>query len=528
MSPKPPVSSKVPKINLPESPSATPPRLSPESAQSDVRDLAPGTSTRLPANPQNPTPGQEHASQSSTAHPEQPSESLAIGVTDLPARTPAVEAATSLPMSAYLLAPASASKLPAPNAQGFRMAGKRRYVDVEGEGTVQIGLGPSGNYQARLSNELIPSGPQLQKNEGRNTWSRFWVVTGDGDSRLVITRHSKPSDEQSGAGAAALDLTPAIWKNWGSQTKIDSPDFIEVAGRHYPLVPRGSVPDEPIVYIQDPARAPYGYESFESMLKDDPQQQPRGAIRVPPADNWEIDPNLPFKTPLTTYVAKFFPELSEVSLQNVARKQFFLANQSDVASGSGLTTLRQTFNDWEAGNITPRSELADPLLMLPVIHRTAGTSRKLELPAPAAQGHLERLDFDPKHFAHEWRYFISTQSALDLKRFMSRTLTRNGYTVFAPTPANSFPTLVFRRTGHDFVFFLSLRRVKGFAIYQNKGPTPILSDPNLVKRVGAPALRALHDADRSGKVIWLQGGYQQISTHWESVFIVREDRPGMI
>ncbi|MCW8278389.1 hypothetical protein IMF27_24790 [Pseudomonas sp. PCH199] len=107
--------------------------------------------------------------------------------------------------------------------------------------------------------------------------------------------------------------------------------------------------------------------------------------------------------------------------------------------------------------------MADPLLMLPIVPMSPGkgTARVLELPVLADHAPLQRLTFDPRKFREEWQYFTTTQYAGDIKRFMASLLTRHGYTVFEPTIAQSYPALVFQRTGHDFVFYMTLHRVHG-------------------------------------------------------------------
>ncbi|MBN3863973.1 hypothetical protein HCU66_17180 [Pseudomonas frederiksbergensis] len=489
-----------------------------------------------------------------------------IEIVDLPIDTHIRHIPTELPLSNYFLPPRLVARLPEPDAQsGIRPAGSMRlYVDLVDGGTVLIGNDAQNQYRARLSNELRPSGPRLEQVTGTLKWRPILSgsVMEGGTSELIITRRRLPEEEQQAVlakrGRAADEETPQIdadegtsagtnrtasesrapqvpaidllldpWKTWGVAREHTSPDNITIEGIHYKLVPRGTAPNEPIVYIKNPTHMIYDYASLDRILKTDFLQQPRGVIRVPPALHWEVDPNLPFQRPLTEYVASHFPELTDASRFNVAKKQFILANGSDMATGTGLTLLRQTFNDWKTGNSTPRPELADPLLMLQTLPTSAaaGKTRTLVLPVPNTEGSMQRLDFDPQRFQPEWRYFISTQSATDLKLFMANLLTRNGYTVFEPSPLNAYPTLVFRRTGHDLLFVLSLYRIRGRKIHQPLDLDPGRSHARLTDHVGKQAMQAVQAAHAANKVVWLKGGSQIAIAYPDTVFIIRDDQP---
>ncbi len=448
-----------------------------------------------------------------------------IEIYDLPAETHVRDSTVQRPIGSYFLAPGLVNRLPPPDLlNGIRSAGRHAYVDLVEGGTVQIGPDAQNGMRARLSNELLASGPLLERVEGTLVWRP--VLTGNapdaGTSQLFISRHRVPDDEPSAVPSKRPRLEETPWNGWSIDPQHATPGDIRVDGIQYKVIPRGNAND-PIVYIKNPNHLIYDFDLLDRTLRLDPQQQPRGAIQVPPAQHWQIDPTLPFERPLTNYVSQYFPELSATSLENIAFHQFVLANGANIATGSGLTLLRQTFNDWKTGNSHPRPQLADPLLMLPILPTSGGGAiRVIELPTPTPGGPLQRLDFDPALFRQEWLYSTNTQSAVDLKRFMATLLTRNGYAVFDPSPSNSFPALVFKRTGHDYVFFISLHRIRGRKINQTLNVDQHSASLRLHIQVGAAAAAAVIAAHATHKVVWLRGGPQTLANADDTVFIVRD------
>ncbi len=438
-----------------------------------------------------------------------------VEIIDLPADTQIRQTPPDRPIGSYFLPPVLVNRLPLADAQsGLRLAGRYLYADLVDGGTVLIGSDAQNQFRARLSNELLASGPLLERVEGTNHWRPVRPTDQAGHSELVVTRQRVPDDPH----AALRDP----WKGWGIDSQHASADDIRVDGIQYKVVPRGAVND-PIVYIKNPMHMVYDFDLLDQTLRTNPLEQPRAAIQVPPTYHWVVDPTLPFQSPMTEYVASYFPELSAVSLENVAFQQFVLANGSSIATGSGLTLLRQTFNDWKVGNNHPRPQLADPLLMLPILPSTGGgTVRITELPSASANGALQRLDFNPQLFRQEWQYAQATQTAVDLKRFMATLLTRNGYTVFDPSMSNAYPAVVFQRTGHDYVYFLSLHRIRGRKINQTLNADPNSASLRLHIQVGTRAAQVVVDAHAANKLIWLRGGSQLLASAPDTVFIIRD------
>lgn len=457
----------------------------------------------------------------------------AVEITDLPAGTRISRITTDHPISNYYL---STRGLPVPDLQtGFRSVGSgRRFVDLVDGGTVLVGTDQQGHLRARHPSELQPSGPRLERVEGTLAWRQVPTDTlRMGDSALIISRHPVQGEGQEEAGPSKrpripeADVASEPWKNWGIAAHHASPVDVTIEGIHYKTVPRVDAPDHPIVYIKNPAHLVYDFDLLQSTLRRQVEQQPRGAIQVPPTHNWKVDPTLPFDRSLTHYVATYFPELSDLCVLNVARKQFSLANGSDIATGAGLTTLRQAHNDWKTSSITPRPELVDPLLMLSVLPTVPGKSTYgiVELPDSADQVSLQRLEFDTRKFSREWSFFTSTLSAGDIKRFMRDLLTRNGYTVIELGPAHTFPTIVFTRRGHDFVFYMTLHRLHGRKVQIPPTDKRRYAPERLPEVLGLPAMRAVQNAEAANKLIWLKGGGQFVNDRPDSVFILRTDDP---
>ncbi|MHC8366247.1 hypothetical protein ACYZT9_10285 [Pseudomonas sp. ZT5P21] len=499
-----------------------------------IRDKAPDYLPRRPVNTQSPEPGHAQAHQFPERAPLPDAPPSGIEVINLPIGIQIRRASTERSISDYYLAPKLVDRLPAPDPEtGIRsISSGRQYVDLVDGGTVPLGNDSEGHYRAKQMTELEPAGPRLERVAGTPTWRRVdRNSVSMADSELIVSR-VRQGDGQEEAGPSKrprpMDSSSEPWKDWGLSPQHASPDDVTIDGVRYKTLPRSDTPNHPVVYIKNPAHLVYDFDLMQVTLKRDINQQPRGAIQIPPTHHWEIDPNLPFGGPFTDYVATYFPELTADSLLNVARKQFSLANGSDIATGAGLTTLRQVFNDWKTRGNTPRPELIDPLLMLPVVPMSPGkgTARVLELPVLSDQAPLQRLTFDPRKFYADWDYFAnSTQYGGDIKRFMASLLTRNGYTVFEPTTAQSYPTLIFQRTEHDFVFYMSLHRVHGKKIHIPSTSDQGFAPHRLLELIGVPAMRAVASAEAANKLIWLKGGSHISTDRPDSVFIVRSEDP---
>lgn len=464
-----------------------------------------------------------------------------IQISEMTSQTAISDAPLSLSLDNYYLSSELVPLLSEPDAtSGIRTFRTRTYVELSEGGTVLLGRDSEQNYRARSSTELIASGPRLEQVEGSLLWRRIahHDMTHGSDADLTPTHHRLPDDEPSqvvapkrprtttAQGEAAEQSAPTFTKNWGVDPKFTPSELITIDNVHYKVVTRTDARESPITYIQSPLHPTYDFDLLEATLRHTPDEQPRGAIQVPPDNHWEIDARLPFEKPLTAYVRDCFPEVTTATLENIARKQFELANHSPFATAGGLTALRQIFSSWENATHSLHPHWSDPLLMLPILPTSSaskGAARSIALPIPSSTGVLDRLDFDPLRFQRQWLYFMTTYSPVDFKRFMAALLTRNGYTVMEPTSFNSFPALVFQRTGHDYVFFMSLHRTRIPKISLPMYIDPITAGTRLETQVGEAAAKVVQDAHNADKIIWLKGGTEIRPGIADTIFIIRDD-----
>ncbi|VVO27985.1 hypothetical protein PS718_04749 [Pseudomonas fluorescens] len=466
-----------------------------------------------------------------------------IQVFELPADTTISQTTVERPLSDYYLPPSLAERLPDPDpVSAIRTTDRgRQYVDLVDGWTVRVDTDAQGDLRARLPS-VLTLGARLERVEDSLAWRRLPTDDAEaGNAELIVSRRELPDKEPDDAVPAkrmrgideesttenpappAPDTSIAMpWKNWKLSPERVSLNHITVDGLRYEILPHGEFPPPPIVYVKNPAHFSYDFDSLNKILSDHLQQQPRGAIQIPTTQRWEIDPTLPFNGPLTDYVATYFRYLTTSSVRKVARKQFDLANGGDIATGAGLTTLRQTFNDWKTSRPAPRPEMVDPLLMLPITHLAPGSKGKrvLKLDFLDKQAPLERLEFNPEDFPQNYDFFPLNQTVDALNVSMYKLLTRNGYTVFIPIRTTLYPALVFQRTGHEFVFCMNLHRSLGtqHQIHHNiKAFTE--------QSIGPEALHAIETARSANKLVWLKGVTNIAPNRPDSVIIVRVDAP---
>ena len=96
----------------------------------------------------------------------------------------------------------SAAGLPDANSEGFRLYKNRQYVSVPDGGIVLVGVDPdTGLYRARLSNELLPSGPLLM----RDTESGIWHPHNDFNANTVPLTDASLRAFRSGLDFSDID-----------------------------------------------------------------------------------------------------------------------------------------------------------------------------------------------------------------------------------------------------------------------------------------------------------------------------------
>ena len=203
------------------------------------------------------------------------------------------------------------------------------------------------------------------------------------------------------ANPQALNLSFGMWRNWGKTLRPSLGQHIKIDGLHYRIVPQTLKDNSRLVYLQHPLFSPALYDAFEFMLRDNPSLQPKWAVKK---DNrWIVlEWRVPFEMPITQYISRTFRYLSDQSVNSLARAMFNHANRSQVINAHGLLAIiNQTFRYWLDRNVrwTPRSDTADPLLMLRSLadEQSLGHGASIAIPAMLGEG-LQRLDLDPEAF----------------------------------------------------------------------------------------------------------------------------------
>ncbi|MBC8998871.1 hypothetical protein IAI51_20290 [Pseudomonas sp. N40(2020)] len=423
------------------------------------------------------------------------------------------------------------------------------YVDMEDGATFLVRQQPDGNYQQASAHDRHALGAQVEQIPGNKRW-RVKTPEPNPPQEISPTAHERPAvvldeppsdrgkrprladeTEQSGTQpltdqlSGARPLTQAgsagHWRHWGKTFKPEWHDSIEVDGQHFVIVPQRVTADTTLVYLENPLFTPSRYDAFERMLTNDPSLQPKWAVKKD--DTWTVVELPSFERSLAQTVNRSFMYLSEHSSDAIARAVFNEANQSEVINGEGLRVLFDTFYHWEHRTLAAasRRELADPLMMLPVLPTQTGSrllSQTLLLPSPFAKA-LERIDFDTQMFHQLWREAMDTPGS-SLRSVFSEILQRNGYEVDRTSRMFSEDALLFQRRNLDVVFVLRIRP----SSLDGKVQRPI--DPG--EEMNTPALRATIGKSKwkhmlePGKVVYLVGGTQIVSDQQTFLFIVRE------
>jgi hypothetical protein len=209
-----------------------------------------------------------------------------LEIVDLPAETHITPVVVHVPIEHFFLPPNQLSRLPAPNAlSGIRELGtQRHFVDLQEGGTVLLGIDSENHFRARLNSDYRPSGPRVERVEGTLTWrvKPSDESAGGSDSRLTLKRLRNPDDDPQDVVAPKRSSTSTgeewsdPWKKWDAPPQQASIGGIEVDGIRFLLVPRGTDPDHPIVYIKNPEHWVYDFDYMERILGTDLMQQPRG------------------------------------------------------------------------------------------------------------------------------------------------------------------------------------------------------------------------------------------------------------
>lgn len=217
MTPKPPVSS-IPKINMPEPPALNLPPLQGAGQSAIVRPgVQVGTSpdSTTPA-PLLPGTGPSHAQPAPPALPP-------LNVQDIAPARPTAAATGADPLYIFRLSSFSASLLPAPGADGFRVQAHHRYADISSGGTVLVEFDAAmGLYRAKRRNERIASGPWLRLNADSKTW------------RLASSKDTTGAEPLPGGSSVHLSETPQP----APAQNTSQPRYVDIA--HYTWDPQAT------------------------------------------------------------------------------------------------------------------------------------------------------------------------------------------------------------------------------------------------------------------------------------------------
>ncbi|MCF4997693.1 hypothetical protein GIW70_07970 [Pseudomonas syringae] len=409
---------------------------------------------------------------------------------------------------------------------------KRIYIDTA-QGTVMVQRRPDGTYQQKSASELVASGPIFEPVPNTKFWQRreqpqqeeagpskrprLDRQTGDSSE----TRRATPTPESRTPDP--LDLSQNLWRNWGKNTRPESGESVEINQLHYRIVPQGSQVD--IVYLEHPGFSPARYDAFDQMLRDEPSLQPRWARKV--EGQWEVfEARLPFERSLTQYTAGQFKYLSDLSVEATARTAFNKAAHAGVIDGPGISLLTQTMRFWSRAPDapTPRRDLADPLMMLPVRSNRFESDilgGVLELPLPSDVA-FQHVDLDPQKFPRQWTAYEAAPDKAQLRALFHTLLEDMGYNVNASTRRLSEDALLFHRDGIDAVFVLKFPHVAGNTIARYTLPGTEISSSVFQMRLNEADRVRLNAHLRNNQVIFLVGGVQQLSPDRYSLFIIRE------
>jgi hypothetical protein len=445
--------------------------------------------------------------------------------------------ATDTPLPSYL-SPEDANTLTRADASsaGIRYNKlKQAFVDTA-EGTVMVRKNSQGEYQHVSANTRSAPDIMFEQIPDSLLWRRKTTPSQPGISTGVPRRTAEPADSPSKRArldpseqpvttpppAASLpnDQTPFFWLPWGHLNKPPVVESIQLGWLHYPIVPVGSNRTPKVYFVQHPDFAPARFEGFEQMLRSAPSLQPVATFRIG-NDPGEIHPGKRiFEEPISQSVANTFPDFSAATARAVGKRLFELADNSAVITGTGLVNIQAVLHQWKQKPFPSAPAYADPLNMLVIAPSIDVRGKKL-IPMPSqSDSELQRLTFDPQRFPIEWNHYKTWPTDLNLRRLLGALLIRCGYDVFPLTYEHRQPTLVFKREGHDPVYFLKLGSVAQVGLSHRPGNE--LADPSLPSRIGSEAFRELTTAATQGKVIWLIGGVLKVESNPDSVFIIRE------
>lgn len=437
---------------------------------------------------------------------------------------------------------------------------KRTYVDMQGtpdpqsdlSSTVRVRRNSDGIYQQCSADERTPSGPLVEQVPGTKLWRELTRATTSEQprSRLDVDQQTGESESaQPGPSkrprlepedritpdteifadrllldaSGAMNLSTAYWRNWGQPQKPAEAASIEINGLHYRIVSQSLQANPRLVYLEHPRFSPKRFDAFERMLGDEPTLQPIWAVKRD--EGWTVMENrVPFATPLTQQVANAYNYLANDSASAIARNVFDRAAYQAPIDGNGLARLNQVFRHWRdrANTFSPRRDLSDPLMLLPTLPTTFGTTTppwSIHLPARSAT-EFNRLDFDPTSLP-VWSAYLSAPVSANLQTLFRTVLQHNGYSVFSSGRVLSENALVFHREKLDAVFVLKIPDDPHNLLQRPALPGFEIATPQFRDTVGETTHQRFIEYLSEGKIIYLVGGIE-LKRASPTLYIVRE------
>ncbi|MDT6918044.1 hypothetical protein N7632_02600 [Pseudomonas atacamensis] len=450
--------------------------------------------------------------------------------------------ASATPNLPSYISPADAMTLSKPElaTEGLRYNRLRQTFVTTVDGTVMVRKNKDGEYQqafASTSNapdvffEQIPgtvfwrqkppgAKPSQTPAQSSQPGEQTDQATPGPSKRPRLAEAAETLTASTAKPSSDNDQTPYFWLPWGHLNKPAHTESVQLGWLHYPIVPVGSNTAPTVYFVCHPEFFPSGFDAFENMLKNAPEQQPVATFRIG-SDPGEVHPGKSFfEEPITTSVARAFPDFSQATTTAVARRLFELADHSPTITGTGLINVQAVLHQWKQLPFSTAPDFADPLNMLAIAPDIdLGGKRLIPMPSQT-DSELQRLTFDPQHFSSAWNHYKTYPSDLNLRRLLGALLVGCGYELFPLTYEHRMPTLVFKRAGHDQIFFLKLGAISQAGLTHVPGNE--LTEPSLPARIGQDAFTALTDAATRNKVVWLIGGVLKVASTPDSVFIIRE------
>lgn len=451
----------------------------------------------------------------------------------LPATSEATTITAHAGQTTYFLEPNLASLLPAAqqSADGIRQGPHGRiYVDTA-NGTIMVRKNQQGEYQLASSTTRDVPVEIFEQIPGDVLWRRKLQPSsrpaGDEPQPGPAKRPRLNEDEHMTLLRPALDPDDT-WRSWGSETKPQDGDSVEIDGKHYRIVAQPGHADDALVFITHPLLLAMDFEAYEGTLALTPELQPRGAIKLADkrsgqgGDKWRVVDGLPFKKPLTRYVKDSFRNFTDVSAIEIAREMFIRANHSDVITGRGMNDLLEMLTYWKTRRrgawdqtVPGRQDLMDPFVLLSKLPRDA--NHYVHLPPASATG-LQRIDIDTRDFFGR-QYPAGRESQRESFRDV---LQDHGYRVSNTFRRNAKDALLIQRRDVDAVFILFHDKFVQSSAYAHD-TTQWLKRRALVTQIDPSDKKTLQEAHAANKIIYLVGGHEKLASGQTSLVIARID-----